>query len=143
MSTKHLRFAARLRELREESGVSMLELAHAIGVSDAAVCKWENGKAEPKIGYIIKLAEYFDCPIDYLLGIDGYDTAGAVKVMTVTAGSGKPIQPAKSAATVTLSDDEKVIISSYKKLTPKMRTILKETIDAWVDVGAVKPETND
>ncbi len=43
-------------------------LARAIGVSGASVCKWENGLAEPKASYIIKLAEYFNCSTDYILG---------------------------------------------------------------------------
>ena len=34
-------FKDRLRELREERGLSMKELGKKIGVSDAAVCKWE------------------------------------------------------------------------------------------------------
>ncbi len=141
MAKKYLRFAARLKELREEAGVSMLDLARAIGVSDAAVCKWENGRAEPKIGYIVKLAEYFDCPIDYLIGIDVLNTGGKV---TVTDGSGKPIPRVTDTkhAQVTLTDDEQVIISSYKKLSPNMKELLKETLDTWVDVGAGKPETN-
>ncbi len=138
MAKKYLRFAARLRELREEADVSMVELARAIGVSDAAVCKWENGQAEPKIGYIVKLAEYFDCPIDYLIGTDGFFAEAKA---TITDSDGKPLERAK-AASVVLTKDEQGVIASYKKLSPKMQTLLKETIDAWVGVGdeSVEPD---
>ena len=61
-------FKDRLRELREERGLSMKELGKKIGVSDAAVCKWENGIAEPKVSYILQLADFFECSTDFLLG---------------------------------------------------------------------------
>ena len=62
------KFCDRLKQLREEAGVSMKQLADKIEVSDAAVCKWENGNAEPKVSYIIKLSEFFECTVDYLVG---------------------------------------------------------------------------
>lgn len=62
-------FKDRLKELREEQGLSMKELGLKIGVSDASVCKWENGVSEPKITYILRLSEFFECSTDYLLGV--------------------------------------------------------------------------
>ncbi len=61
-------FKDRLKELREERGLSMKALGKEIGVSDAAVCKWENGIAEPKVTYILRLADFFDCSTDFILG---------------------------------------------------------------------------
>lgn len=62
-------FKDRLKELREEQALSMKELGMKIGVSDAAVCKWENGISEPKITYVLRLAALFECSTDYLLGV--------------------------------------------------------------------------
>ena len=145
MAKKYLRFSMRLKELREEAGVSMLELARAIGVSDAAICKWENGRAEPKIGYIVELAEYFDCPIDYLIGMDADSSlgrgapgrvAGAVKVMDA---GGKTVKPITSDKSVVLTVDEQEIVESYKKLSPDLRGVLKETLNTWKGMGDGKP----
>lgn len=58
MKQPYIRFAERLKELREAAGLSMAELARAIGVSDASICKWENGDAEPKISYVAKLEAF-------------------------------------------------------------------------------------
>lgn len=58
----------RIRELREEKNLSMLQLAEKIGVSNAAICKWENQIAEPKASYIYNLANFFNVSTDYLLG---------------------------------------------------------------------------
>lgn len=62
-------FCKRLKELREESKLSMKELAAIIHASDAAVSNWENGVNEPKISYVIALANYFKVTADYLLGL--------------------------------------------------------------------------
>lgn len=63
-------FSERLRELREQKGLSMFTLAQQISVSDAAICKWENATNEPKASYISLLAEYFEVSSDYLLGLE-------------------------------------------------------------------------
>lgn len=70
-------FKDRLKELREEQGLSMKGLGLKIGVSDAAVCKWENGVSEPKITYILRLSKLFECSTDYLLGVtDDFVSSG-------------------------------------------------------------------
>lgn len=60
----------RLRELREQRGLSMSALSLKIGVSDAAICKWENATNEPKASYISLLADFFEVSSDYLLGLE-------------------------------------------------------------------------
>lgn len=62
-------FCERLKELRIEHGLSQAELAKIIKVSDGTICFWENGVNEPKMTYIIRLAEYFNVSTDFLLGI--------------------------------------------------------------------------
>ena len=61
-------YGQRIRELREERGLSLMALAKAIGVSDTAVCKWENQLAEPKLCYIVRMADFFNCSADFLTG---------------------------------------------------------------------------
>ncbi|MDE6201453.1 MAG: helix-turn-helix domain-containing protein [Clostridiales bacterium] len=138
MAKNYTKFGARLRELREEKGISMIELARAIGVSDAAVCKWENGIAEPKLSYIIRLAEYFDCSIDYISGSDGEygGAAKPIKIAVVDNKSGKKINPHTAAV---LTPDESQIIGTYNVLTPDMKKLFKETLRTWQSVKSEKP----
>lgn len=42
-------------------------MAKAIGLSTATVTKWKNG-AIPNGDALVKIANYFDCSVDYLLG---------------------------------------------------------------------------
>ncbi|MDE6293915.1 MAG: helix-turn-helix domain-containing protein [Clostridiales bacterium] len=136
MAKNYTKFSARLKELREEKGVSMIELARAIGVSDAAVCKWENGVAEPKLGYIIRLAEYFDCSIDYMSGNDGEysGTSKPIKIAVVDS-KGKQVK-AGNHTPVVLTPDESQIIGTYNVLTPDMKKLFKETLRTWRSVNA-------
>ena len=63
-------FAERLRELRNEKGLSMKQLAKAINTTDAAISNWENDINEPKITYLKVIAIYFGVTTDYLLGLE-------------------------------------------------------------------------
>ncbi len=140
-------FAARLRDLREEAGLSMMELARRIGVSDAAICKWENGLAEPKLGYIIRLAEFFDCSTDYLIGKDGdYAVAKPPRVsVKITDASGRTVKPPAKTAPVALSQDDESLLAELKELSPDVRAAVRETVRALGGKktdGAHKPDGN-
>ena len=61
-------FAERLLELRKEKGVSQAKLAKELQVSYAVVCYWETDRSEPTAPNLVKIADYFDVSVDYLLG---------------------------------------------------------------------------
>lgn len=48
-----------IKKLRVAHGLTQAELGKIAGVSDKAVSTWENGTAEPRMGAIQKMAEYF------------------------------------------------------------------------------------
>lgn len=56
--------------LRNEKGYTQECLAEMLGVSTAAVSKWERANAYPDITLLPKIAEIFNVSIDYLLGYD-------------------------------------------------------------------------
>ena len=62
------KFGIRLKETREEKGISRKELADAMFVSVRLISYWENGKRECDFDTLIKLANYLGESIDYLLG---------------------------------------------------------------------------
>jgi len=57
----------RLKELRKEKGISQLKLAMDINTNQNTISRYETGEREPGINELIKLANYFDVSIDYLL----------------------------------------------------------------------------
>lgn len=48
-----------IKEYREKSKLSQLDLAVEIGVEQSNVCLWENGKTLPTIDNLIKIADFF------------------------------------------------------------------------------------
>ena len=57
-----------VRELRKKRGIQQKELALEIGVSNAAVSDWENGKKDPTGERLHKLADYFGVDEQFILG---------------------------------------------------------------------------
>ncbi len=57
----------KLRELRKEKGISLKELGTAMGVAESTMSLYENGKRQPDYETLLKLAEYFNVTVDYLL----------------------------------------------------------------------------
>lgn len=54
--------------LRKEKGITQEELANALGVSNQAVSKWENGQNCPDIELLPAIAKYFNVSVDRLIG---------------------------------------------------------------------------
>ena len=46
--------------LREKKGMTQAEIAQALGVTPAAVSKWENGSSKPRVEVLFKLAEMLE-----------------------------------------------------------------------------------
>lgn len=65
-------FNVRLKELVQEKGKTQLEIAKELQLSKNQLHYWIKGKAEPSIDQLIKLADYFNVCIDYLIGRQDY-----------------------------------------------------------------------
>ena len=65
---KNSAFHERLSELMIEKGVNTVSLAAAIGVSDETVRRWRNGQRDILLSQLVKLADYFQCSLDFLAG---------------------------------------------------------------------------
>lgn len=63
-------FADRLKELRQEKGLSIQKLAKDVKIGSSSLCRWENGQADVKGSQLVILAKYFDVSIDYLMGLE-------------------------------------------------------------------------
>lgn len=55
--------------LRKEKGMTQLELAEKMGVTDKAVSKWERDLSFPDVSSIPKLAEIFEVSVDDLMQV--------------------------------------------------------------------------
>ncbi|MBR0373146.1 MAG: helix-turn-helix domain-containing protein [Mogibacterium sp.] len=64
-------FGEKLKEARKKTGLTQEELAELIGISRAAVAKWETDNGLPDIENLKAVAKLLDVSIDYLLDDGG------------------------------------------------------------------------
>jgi transcriptional regulator with XRE-family HTH domain len=60
-------FGPRLRQVREESGLSARELARRLGCSASLVSQIERGISVPSVGVLYAIGTELGCSLDYLL----------------------------------------------------------------------------
>ncbi len=58
----------RLRDLREDCDLTQKEIAEILGMSQTGYSKYETGENDIPTIILIKLADYYNTSIDYLLG---------------------------------------------------------------------------
>ena len=69
-----------LKKLREAKNITQIKLSIDLGVSQELISRYELGTSFPQPNMLIKLAQYFNCSVDYLLGIT--DISIPVKYLT-------------------------------------------------------------
>ena len=58
----------RLKKLRKERNISQLKLALDLNMNQNTISRYENKDREADYETLIKIADYFNVSIDYLLG---------------------------------------------------------------------------
>lgn len=89
-------FSQKLKELRTRDNLSQAKFAREIGFSQSAIASWENETREPGINALIKIAQYFNTSVDYLIGF--------------------PITKRQKEKPVPLPQDEQDLLETYRKL---------------------------
>lgn len=69
MNKEKISFAQRFKSLRMSREVSMSQLADSLSTSKSTISKYENGHLHPRKDALVKIAEFFNCSIDYLVGL--------------------------------------------------------------------------
>ncbi len=57
-----------LRKIREKRNINQLKIAMDLEISQESISKYETGRAFPSKIILLKLADYLNCSVDYLLG---------------------------------------------------------------------------
>ncbi len=68
MDDINIGFIKRIRQLRFESGLNGEDFGKIFGVSKVTVHRWETGTNFPNQDIMIKLCDYFNVSLDYLMG---------------------------------------------------------------------------
>lgn len=59
-----------LKKMRQQSGHTQAQVSEALSIPIATLRRWEQGRNEPNIEMIIKLADFYGCATDDLLGFE-------------------------------------------------------------------------
>lgn len=58
-------------KLIEERNITAYQVAKETGLTSTLFSEWKSGKANPKVDKLLKLAEYFDVPLEYFVKEEG------------------------------------------------------------------------
>lgn len=62
-----MEISKRIKKIREEEKLTQEEMAKMLGVSRAAIAKWETDKGLPDISNLIQISEVFSISLDELI----------------------------------------------------------------------------
>lgn len=102
-----------LKKLREDASISQKAVADAIGVSQQSVNKYENHNIEPDIETLIRIADFFETSVDYLIG----HTTVRRKIEEVHVFE--------------LNDRESKVMEQYRSLTSKQKACVNVVMDSY------------
>ena len=61
-------FSQQLTIILAHFNVTKYRMEKDTGIAEKTVNRWHNGKTQPTCESLIKLAKYFDCSVDFILG---------------------------------------------------------------------------
>lgn len=106
---------AKLKQLRAKKGISQQQLAIVLGTSQQSINKYENHGVEPDIEMLIKMADFFQTSVDYLIGHSDIE------------------RKIEAVERYDLNIDESALIEKYRMLSPKERESIRMVIDNYIE----------
>ena len=67
-----IKLGQRLKELREENGLTQKELSTQLEINSVTYLRYEKAQRTPPLEFLVKIAKFYGVSIDYLLGIKEY-----------------------------------------------------------------------
>ena len=63
-----MKFSERLKDLRKQAGLTQVDVAERLGISQPAYASWERGVKKPTQENLVKIAQTLNVSVDYLVG---------------------------------------------------------------------------
>ncbi len=115
---------ARLKSVRQRSGMSLREVARQLGVSPSFVSQLENGKSQPSVATLYSISQLLDISIDQLFSAEGVD-AGRERTPRAVAAGAATETPARRRPAV------QVVKDTGTDAAPISRSELGSPANAW------------
>ena len=101
----------RLKQLRKEKGLTIIELGKHLQCSGASISHYEKGDREPSHETLMKYAEFFGVSIDFLLGRS----------------------EKRYILNTSLTEKESRLLGAFKGLIPPMQDYVLEMVEKLVE----------
>lgn len=105
----------RIRELRKQHKMTMKQLGQVVGLAESTISQYETGKRQPDNETLLRLGEFFDVSVEYLLGMPKRDPT-----ITVQDESGAPV----------VLDDETLEYIDSLRSRPEMKMLFSVSKNA-------------
>ena len=102
----------KIRELRRAKKISQEEFALAIGYSRSLIVNWEKGTRDPSTQTLLKIADFFNVSLDYLLGREDYSRNCYRHGLTHSA----------------LPENEHALLEAFRPLLPEMQAFVLDML---------------
>ena len=63
-----MEFSERLKKLRKDTGLTQVDVASKLGISQQAYASWERGVKKPTQDNLVNIAQILNVSVDYLVG---------------------------------------------------------------------------
>ena len=68
-----MEFSERLKKLRKDAGLTQVDVAKKLGISQPAYASWERGVKKPTQENLVKISQILNVSIDFLVGNSDID----------------------------------------------------------------------
>ena len=103
----------RLKELRQQEGLTQSQLAEVVGCSDGFVSQVERGICNPSLEFLVQLSGLYHLPIDHLL----LGSSFVLPEIQIDAGISKRLERANPATLRAISDVADILLRQQEELT--------------------------
>jgi len=127
-------FAKNLRFLRKQRGLNQDEISGLFNKRANTVGNWENGKSEPSIGELVKLADFFKIGLQQLLHTDLQE-----KAFEVMDSAADPASDRQTSFSYTINENSdslapEISQDSFWLILRELRSI-SEKLDELKQIG--------
>ncbi len=112
-----------IKEQRITKNLSLMDVEKATGIRNGSLCRWENGQVSPSITFCIKLAQFYGCTLDELVGLSEIPNEYKQNSTLPTKLQQSAIAFAKDFGDMFTDKNYKDMSKLYKAITPELRAL--------------------
>jgi transcriptional regulator with XRE-family HTH domain len=121
--------ASRIKELREEKGMSQRDLANLCQISKSSIDAYETGRRKPKQEALEAISDVFNVDIEYLQGKTNIRNAVA---NSLGYGSLEEwYKKTHSPSSESITDDEREFLEFYRSLPDDVKPFFVKAMEAF------------